>query len=595
MASGTAWVLGDVVAVDAERKYGQRDSDTGQAWLRELSEDRTEARVEWLVAGCGGDGSRSEWVRLARVHAVALTSPPRKRGATAAGLPNPTSGASTTTATVGKRAKSTNNTPPLVASLSWRPGVDGPHPLAAIYKRGRDKPAGWRREQLRRELGLDGEAPKQMAPQEQVVYALEFTALSGLALPPAGPGLPMTTVNNAWGVSERYHVKAVTRIYSNSDGERKQRSDTGRSVFTDFEFASRRITGLSEYRRSLTASGDTGASQVNADDSKAEFDALPANEQQAFEYLAEQRRARIPHAQQEAIEVLRRTGGLISWTTLAAEIGDYCDASTLARHFQSIPDFEYVSVGTVPLLTKQCIAQRLLWARSFWNFSPSPSPSHVRLPTGPHQCKHLQAFMQEEFAKRGWHCKYQPPQSPLANTKDAQIFPALSKRVSRGQSLDIGSRPLLQEEIWTHAKAAWDDLTPSDIARSFMSHHQIVNAIIKHKGTNDFIRERGGLHFGIRQTYQATDDGMQLLEREEVEVDDNAPALKFQPPEYDPSLEQRWLDGLNDAEKHSVTRWKRTVAADAAAARAEAVGDGPAARAVGRRDRARHEEPDFAY
>ena len=170
-----------------------------------------------------------------------------------------------------------------------------------------------------------------MAPQEQVVYALEFTALSGLALPPAGPGLPMTTVNNAWGVSERHHIKAVTRIYSNGDGERKQRSDTGRSVFTDFEFASRRIMGLSEYRRSLTASGDTGASQVNGDDSKAEFDALPANEQQAFEYLAEQRRARIPHAQQEAIEVLRRTGGLISWTTLAAEIGDYCDASTLAE------------------------------------------------------------------------------------------------------------------------------------------------------------------------------------------------------------------------------------------------------------------------
>ena len=203
--------------------------------------------------------------------------------------------------------------------------------------------------------------------------------------------------------------------------------------------------------------------------------------------------------------------------------------------------------------------------------------------------------MQEEFVKRGWHCKYQPPQSPLTNTKDAQIFPALSKRVSRGQSIDIGARALLQEEIWTHAKAAWDDLTPSDIARSFMSHHQIVNAIIQHDGTNAFIRERGGLHFGIRRTYQATDDGMQLLEREEVEVDDNAPALRFQPPEYDPGLEQRWLSGLNDAEKTSVTHWKRKVAADAAAARAEAAGDGPAARAMGRRNRARLEDPAFAY
>ena len=38
-------------------------------------------------------------------------------------------------------------------------------------------------------------------------------------------------------------------------------------------------------------------------------------------------------------------------------------------------------------------------------------------------------------------------------------------------------------------------------------HHQSVNAIIKHKGKNDFLNEKGGLHFGCRAHFIVDEDG----------------------------------------------------------------------------------------
>ena len=44
----------------------------------------------------------------------------------------------------------------------------------------------------------------------------------------------------------------------------------------------------------------------------------------------------------------------------------------------------------------------------------------------------------------------------------------------------------------------YHNLPPETIARAYLGHHQMVNAIARDRGRDDFARERGGLHCGIR-------------------------------------------------------------------------------------------------
>ena len=81
--------------------------------------------------------------------------------------------------------------------------------------------------------------------------------LSGLSL---STGLSHGAINRAWGLSDRYHVISVARVYENGGGARRQRSDAGRNIFNDHDFAVARITALGEYRRALTASASSAAS-----------------------------------------------------------------------------------------------------------------------------------------------------------------------------------------------------------------------------------------------------------------------------------------------------------------------------------------------
>lgn len=122
---------------------------------------------------------------------------------------------------------------------------------------------------------------------------------------------------------------------------------------------------------------------------------------------------------------------------------------------------------------------------------------------GPHRDSKLLRVLTEEFDRRGWMIKFQPSNSPHTNVKDMCVFPTLSKQVTALQGLSKKSLALEGEELYRLAKQAWDELPLSTIARSYAGHHQIVNAIAQSKGGDDFLREKGGLHCGIRQAFVA--------------------------------------------------------------------------------------------
>ena len=112
--------------------------------------------------------------------------------------------------------------------------------------------------------------------------------------------------------------------------------------------------------------------------------------------------------------------------------------------------------------------------------------------------KQLTAYLDSEFTSRSWMFVLQPPQSPITNIKDACIFPALSKQVTAAQGILKGSLSLDADEIWKYAHTAFNNFPLDVIARSYANHHQIVNAIFRDEGRDDFTRAKNALHVGSR-------------------------------------------------------------------------------------------------
>jgi len=117
---------------------------------------------------------------------------------------------------------------------------------------------------------------------------------------------------------------------------------------------------------------------------------------------------------------------------------------------------------------------------------------------GPHTDAKLLNKLNKQFNQRGWILKFQPANSPLTNVNDACVFPCMSKAVPAEQGLSNGSIVLQAEELWLTVQV-WDDLPLDTIARSFAGNHQIASAIAQCEGGDEFAKQRGGLHFGIRK------------------------------------------------------------------------------------------------
>ncbi len=109
---------------------------------------------------------------------------------------------------------------------------------------------------------------------------------------------------------------------------------------------------------------------------------------------------------------------------------------------------------------------------------------------GPHRDGKLLAFLDEELGDRGWHLKFQPPNSPITNVKDACIFPSLSKRISAAQGLSNRGRLYSQDQLWEAIQDCWNSFPLDTIGRSYVMHHQAVNAIASCKGGDEFLVTR---------------------------------------------------------------------------------------------------------
>jgi hypothetical protein len=154
---------------------------------------------------------------------------------------------------------------------------------------------------------------------------------------------------------------------------------------------------------------------------------------------------------------------------------------------------------------------------------------------GPHRDKRLLRYLNGALEAKGWHLKFQPPNSPITNVKDACIFPSLSKRISAEQGLSNGGRLFSQDQLWAAIQLTWASFPLDVISRSYVMHHQVVNAIASCKGGDGFMREKNYFHANVRKCCVSTVDpsngtptGVEVVTALEESIDtDVADTRKF--------------------------------------------------------------------
>eukprot|EP00978_Attheya_sp_CCMP212_P014295 scaffold36374_cov58-Attheya_sp.AAC.1 len=103
----------------------------------------------------------------------------------------------------------------------------------------------------------------------------------------------------------------------------------------------------------------------------------------------------------------------------------------------------------------------------------------------------------KEFQDANWLFHYQPPNSPLTNVQDAAVFPAMAKRVTETQGLFNKGRYLQGEALWDAIEKVWNECPEETLARAYVHHGQMVNAIFHCDGGDEFAKGSGALHCGV--------------------------------------------------------------------------------------------------
>ena len=123
---------------------------------------------------------------------------------------------------------------------------------------------------------------------------------------------------------------------------------------------------------------------------------------------------------------------------------------------------------------------------------------------GPHDNKELKRLIRHEFDERGWLWCPQPPQSPLLNVHDCNVFAALAKMISNKQGLaNCGNTMIDIDSLWNYIHETYYSMPLDTIGRAFAYHTQMANAIHECQGGDEYCTSMGK-HCGVRRSYLPT-------------------------------------------------------------------------------------------
>ena len=259
-------------------------------------------------------------------------------------------------------------------SWSYKSEVD--NELHSILKRGKKELAkGWMRRLLPLEMQpADNEDRKQLSPQAKHLFLYMSTLMAGFDSNGGVIGGWKGSINHAWDVCKLSQARYFNQMIDNRGSmERKERSDKGNNIFEDDEVRKRTFTALNTFKKFESRKFRTFHDKLDEKLLHEEFDALSENEKMNYQILADADLERARHLKEELIDVLQKTNGMVSYETLAAQLGDIVSKDCIRRYCKSQEGFKMRKDRLLPHLCAQAKKKRVQWAQSFCLFWKSVS------------------------------------------------------------------------------------------------------------------------------------------------------------------------------------------------------------------------------
>jgi hypothetical protein len=267
-----------------------------------------------------------------------------------------------------------NNAMRKASSWSYKSEVD--NELRSILKRGKkDLAKGWMRRLLPLEMQpVDNENKKHLTPQAKYLFLSMSMLMAGFDSNGGVIGGWKGSLNYAWDVCRLTQARIFNQMLDNDGSmERKERIDKGNNVFEDDEVRKRTFTALNTFKKFESRKFRTFHDKLDEKLLREEFDALSEDEKMNYQILADADLERARHLKEELVEVLQKTDGMVSYETLAAQLGDIVSKDCIRRYVKSQEGFRMRKDRLLPHLCAQAKKKRVQWAESFCVFWKSVS------------------------------------------------------------------------------------------------------------------------------------------------------------------------------------------------------------------------------
>ena len=259
----------------------------------------------------------------------------------------------------------------MTQSQNWIFKQEEKNELHSILRKGKKElTKGWMRRLLPLEMQPRvNESKKQLSPQAKSLFLFMSTLMSGFESNGGVLHGWKTALNYAWDV-ERGTMDRIFKHMLDQNGsiERAERIDKGLSVFDNDEIRKNTFTALNTFKKFEARKFRTFHHRLDEKELRQEFEALPEDEKMNYQILADADLERACHLKEELIDILQKTKGMVSYETLAAELGDIVSKESIRKFCKSQEGFRMRKDRLLPHLDIQAKMRRFKWAESFCVF-----------------------------------------------------------------------------------------------------------------------------------------------------------------------------------------------------------------------------------
>ena len=208
---------------------------------------------------------------------------------------------------------------------------------------------------------------KQLGSNEVAVMCNIYSTLTGIS---TGWNADFA---HAWGISTRSIRNLFDRFVERDfNGERKERSDKGLTIFNSEQKRKAVFTTYNAYKRARTNEFRSAFERIEETEYRRGFNALTVDARRQFEEQAHNERIRAPFLHDELCNLLKSTRGTVSYKTLTTQMGKIVNEETIRKHVRSLEGFSIRKSKFLPLLTEYGRKARLRWAKNSGSFGNPP-------------------------------------------------------------------------------------------------------------------------------------------------------------------------------------------------------------------------------